>query len=238
MRFARTVTRTEARQWGRVTVVAGGVVLVVTGLLGWWLSGDGAGTPDASSFGGHQARTLATTTTPAGPSSPPATRPAPPPGPRSTPAAEPGRGPVRELRLPAHGLRVPVVPVGVAPDGSMQIPEDVATAGWYRFGPAPGDRRGSTVLSGHINDRDQGVGAFAVLASVTEGEPVLVTLAGGRVLRYRVVARERFDKAAVPMGRIFDRGGAPRLTLVTCGGAFDRSSGNYRDNIVVTAVPA
>jgi sortase (surface protein transpeptidase) len=132
---------------------------------------------------------------------------------------------------------VPVVPVGVAADGSMEVPENVATAGWYRFGPAPGEQHGSVVLSGHINDRDQGVGAFAVLADVAEGEPVRVTMADGRVLDYRVVARERFDKSVVPMGRIFDRSGAPRLTLVTCGGAFDRASGNYRDNIVVTAVP-
>ena len=29
-----------------------------------------------------------------------------------------------------------------------------------------------------------------------------------------------------------------RLVLVTCGGPFDQAAGHYRDNIVVTAVPA
>ena len=28
-----------------------------------------------------------------------------------------------------------------------------------------------------------------------------------------------------------------KLAVVTCGGAFDRKTGSYRDNIVVTAVP-
>ncbi|WP_459723657.1 hypothetical protein [Actinophytocola sp. KF-1] len=35
---------------------------------------------------------------------------------------------------------------------------------------------------------------------------------------YRVIVRERFDRAVVPMDRIFERDGPPRLTLVTCGG--------------------
>ena len=228
---ARPRRRVTTRLPRRAVVVAGGAALALTGLVGlaaWWVAGDAAQPP---SFGGERARALVTTT-PASGTVPSTTTSAPPP----TRAAA-ARVAIRELRLPAHGLRAPVVPVGVTPDGSMEIQEDVATAGWYRFGPAPGDRQGSVVLSGHINDRDQGVGAFAVLADVAAGEPVTVTLADGRVLDYRVVARERFDKGVVPMARIFDRTGPPRLTLVTCGGAFDRSSGNYRDNIVVTAVP-
>ncbi len=34
------------------------------------------------------------------------------------------------------------------------------------------------------------------------------------------------------------RRGRPRLVLVTCGGPFDRVAGHYRDNVVLTAVPA
>jgi hypothetical protein len=40
------------------------------------------------------------------------------------------------------------------------------------------------------------------------------------------------------MARYFARGGAPRLTLITCTGPFDRRTDGYRDNLVVTAVPA
>jgi hypothetical protein len=49
------------------------------------------------------------------------------------------------------------------------------------------------------------------------------------------VARETYQKTAIPLDRYFGRDGALRLTLITCGGPFDRASGSYRDNVVVTA---
>ena len=45
------------------------------------------------------------------------------------------------------------------------------------------------------------------------------------------------SKAALPTN-IYTRTGSPKLVLVTCGGPFDAKIGHYRDNIVVTAVPA
>jgi hypothetical protein len=48
---------------------------------------------------------------------------------------------------------------------------------------------------------------------------------------------ERVAKAELPLDQIFARDGAPRLTLVTCGGAFNRATSGYTDNVVVTAEP-
>jgi hypothetical protein len=36
---------------------------------------------------------------------------------------------------------------------------------------------------------------------------------------------------------VFAVGGPPRLVLITCGGAFDRRTRNYADNVVVVAEP-
>jgi hypothetical protein len=55
------------------------------------------------------------------------------------------------------------------------------------------------------------------------------------VVRYTVAAREIYRKTAIPLDRYFARDGAPRLTLITCGGPFDRATGHYRDNVVITA---
>ncbi len=41
-----------------------------------------------------------------------------------------------------------------------------------------------------------------------------------------------------PLDELFRRDGAPRLTLITCGGPFLPESGSYRDNVVVVAEPA
>jgi hypothetical protein len=55
--------------------------------------------------------------------------------------------------------------------GEMAVPEDVRETGWYRFGPAPGSGAGSSVVSGHVDDRVQGRGAFYRLVDLAVGEP-------------------------------------------------------------------
>ena len=59
--------------------------------------------------------------------------------------------------------------------------------------------------------------------------------ASGR-LTYVVQAVRSYPKAALPV-EVFDRSGAPRLVLITCGGSFDRRTRHYADNIVAYAVP-
>ena len=142
-----------------------------------------------------------------------------------------------EGRLPTLGVVSPVRPIGVERTGELEIPEDVRTVGWYRFGPRPGDARGSAVLSGHVDSAEQGRGAFGRLGELGPGDPVLVRLSDRKTWRYRVVAREKWPKTATPLDRLFARGGAPRLTLVTCGGGFREDISSYTDNIAVTAVP-
>ncbi|MGZ8750736.1 MAG: class F sortase, partial [Pseudonocardia sp.] len=163
---------------------------------------------------------------------PPVTVPAP-----EVASAQPAPAPPVRVRLPALGVDAPVAPVGVDDRGRMEVPFDVDTVGWYRFGPGPGSAEGSAVLSGHVDDRDQGYGAFHRLGDLAPGDPVAVELGDGGVLGYRVEAVTRMPKSDLPTGEVFDRGGAPRLTLVTCGGPFDYGENGYRENVVVVARP-
>jgi Sortase domain len=158
-----------------------------------------------------------------------------PVAPAPIPATEPAP-PVR-VRLPALEVDAPVAPVGVDDRGRMEVPLSVATVGWYRFGPGPGAAAGSAVLSGHVDDRDQGYGAFHRLADLAPCDPVLVDLADGGAVSYRVETVTRMPKTDLPVGEVFDRGGAPRLTLVTCGGPFDYGAHGYTQNVVVVARP-
>ena len=143
--------------------------------------------------------------------------------------------PVR-LAVPALGVDSAVDPVGVEPDGRMTIPAEVDRVGWYRFGPAPGDD-GSAVIAGHVDDREQGLGAMAPLRDAAVGDTVVVTDAAGTSARWRVVSRELIQKQALPLDRLFAREGPARLTLITCGGPFLAEFGSYRDNVVVVAEP-
>ena len=156
---------------------------------------------------------------------------------KPTVAPAPVRPPVR-LRIPAIGVDAPVGPVGINDRGEMAIPEQVSDIGWYEYGPAPGATQGSAVLSGHVDSAQQGLGAFSRLGDLKAGDVITVTDAAGRQLTYRVVGKEAFDKKTVPLADLFSRSGAARLTLITCGGAFDSAALSYVDNIVVTALPA
>jgi sortase (surface protein transpeptidase) len=126
--------------------------------------------------------------------------------------------------------------VGVQPDGQMTLPDDVDRVGWYRFGPAPG-ADGSAVLAGHVDDREQGLGALAPLRESEVDDEVVVTDSAGTATRWRVVSRELIQKQVLPLDRLFAREGPPRLTLITCGGPFLPEFGSYRDNVVVVTEP-
>jgi sortase (surface protein transpeptidase) len=149
------------------------------------------------------------------------------------PARDPA--PVR-LRIDAIGVNAAVVPVGVAGrSGTTEVPQDVGTVGWYRFGPTPG-QEGSSVLLGHVDDRAQGPGAFFRLVQVGPGDSVVVTAADGTRWVFEVVARRSYPKNGLPPS-VFDRLGRPSVALVTCGGDFDWRTRTYSDNVVVFAVP-
>jgi hypothetical protein len=151
------------------------------------------------------------------------------------PTAAASNRPVR-VRIDRLGVTATVVPVGVDKAGDVVIPTSVDTVGWYRFGPALGDP-GSVVVAGHVDSAEQGDGAFARLRELEPGDRVVVTGSSGRPATFRVVSREEYPKATIRLDRYFTADGPSRLTLMTCGGPFDRRTGHYRDNVVVTALP-
>ncbi len=149
-----------------------------------------------------------------------------------------GAVPPVELAVPALGITVPVDPVGVQPDGQMEIPPLAERAGWYRFGSAPGEPDGTAVIAAHVDSvASAGLGPFARLPDAEVGQVVDVTLADGSARQYAVVSVERRAKPEIEWSGVFVRDGRPRLVLVTCGGTFQRDVGHYADNVVVTAEP-
>jgi len=140
------------------------------------------------------------------------------------------------VRIPDRRRDARVDPVGVNPKtNDFEVPPAVDLVGWYRYGPGLEATAGSVVIAGHVDSAEQGAGAFFKLRSLEPGARIEVTGADGAVRAYRVVGRETYAKSAIPLEKYFARDGAPRLTLITCGGPFDRGARSYRDNVVVTA---
>ena len=114
----------------------------------------------------------------------------------------------------------------------MEVPA-VDLAGWYELGPRPGEA-GPAVIVGHVDSRD-GPAVFFRLGRLHRGDRILVGQQGGTARSFVVERVERRPKGALPVQRIWARARRPVLRLITCGGTFDRSSGHYRDNVIVYA---
>jgi sortase (surface protein transpeptidase) len=153
----------------------------------------------------------------------------------TTPAEE--VAPAR-LKIPSLDLDATVAAVGVdAKTGDFDVPPSVDRVGWYKFGPGQSAEAGSIVVAGHVDSADQGKGAFFKLRGMEPGQQITLTGPDGADRDFEVVGREIYRKTRIPLDKYFARDGAPRLTLITCGGPFDSKTGHYRDNIVVTAEP-
>jgi Sortase domain len=156
-------------------------------------------------------------------------RPAPLPGPLAAPAPT-------AVTLPGTPHPVPLVPVGVLPNRALELPDRPSVLGWYAAGAVPGEPGGTVVVAGHVDSAEFGAGPLRGLLDLRTGDPVEVTDAAGGTHRYAVASRTTYRKADLPT-ELFRPDGPPQLALVTCGGAFDRRTGQYADNVVVIAAP-
>jgi hypothetical protein len=141
--------------------------------------------------------------------------------------------PPARVEIPAMGVSSALVRLRLGPDGRLQAPADYGTAGWYTGGPSPG-QTGPAVIAGHL-DSERGPAVFYRIGTLRPGEAVLVVLADGTRLRFVVTGVARYPKDAFPTQAVYGPTPYPALRLITCGGSFDRSSGRYRDNVVVSA---
>jgi LPXTG-site transpeptidase (sortase) family protein len=202
-------------------VVAASLVAIALGLAGCAPAGPGSAAPGAT----------ASTAPPPAPSAP-----AVPVAP-ATPAPARVAVPPVAVTVPSVDVAVPVIEVGVDDVGAMELPVDPAVAGWYRFGADPSLGEGSTVISAHVDAPAYPIGPFSRLRELAAGAEVTVDDASGAAHRYAVESVAYYRKTDLPVDDLFAREGEPRLVLITCGGAFDPSTGRYEDNVVTVARP-
>lgn len=139
------------------------------------------------------------------------------------------------IRIPALGVDAEVVDVGLGKTGNMAVPYTFAQAGWYRYGPKPGEL-GSAVLDGHV---DNGLGVPAVfykLGELKPGDDIYIDTKAGGTLHFKVAETAAYDVADVPLEKVFNRSDAPRLNLITCEGDWVQSQKMYNERRVVYAV--
>ena len=148
------------------------------------------------------------------------------------PAALEASAPVR-VRIPALGVTSGIVELGLDGKGSLQVPQDAQVAGWFEGGPTPGEV-GGAVLAGHV-DWHGARGAFYGLLELRAGDRIVVDRADGTVATFSVDRVEEHRKSDFPTEAVYGDIDHAGLRLITCGGAFDEDTGDYRDNVIVFA---
>ncbi len=209
--------------WAVVTAAAAlsvGAWMTVTGL-------DGHAAAPGSHVSGSARPPAAAASAPSVAASPPASASAHPPAPLA-----PSR-PVR-VRVPAAGVDTgPVLELGLAADGTVQVPseEQADRIGWYREGVTPG-QTGPAVLIGHY-DTARGPAVMRDVARVEPGDTITVDRADGSTAVFAVTDLQQVDKRHFPTQRVYGDTAAPELRLITCGG--DLRDGHRPDNIILYA---
>jgi sortase family protein len=155
------------------------------------------------------------------------------PPPRAFPVLEPSR-PVR-LTIPAIKVAAPVLLVGLAKDGSVDVPplKRHNEAGWFEAGPTPG-QFGPALIVGHA-DTHTGPSVFHNLGKMKPGQRIEVERRDHSIAVFQVNSVEHFGKNKLPIQRVYGDYSRPSLRLMTCGGTWLGGTQGYSDNVVVFA---
>ncbi|UWE07674.1 class F sortase [Actinacidiphila bryophytorum] len=141
--------------------------------------------------------------------------------------------PVR-LQIPAIGVDTPVMQLGLAADGTVEVPPITAhdRAGWYRNSPTPG-QTGPSVILAHVTVGRYGDGVFRDLARLRQGDRITARLENGTAPEFTVTAVRTVAKSEFPTDAVYGDVDRPELRLITCGGP--RTGDGYLDNVIVFA---
>jgi LPXTG-site transpeptidase (sortase) family protein len=136
------------------------------------------------------------------------------------------------LIVPDIGLRAPIVPIEIAPDGVLTPPSDVHEVGWWQRSAKPGSTTGQTLITGHTVHT--GGGVMNELGDLRPGALIRIRTPRGTVdyqatKVFIYTKAELADHAEQLFGQDRQHG---RLVLVTCTGW---TGHDYTSNIIVFA---
>jgi sortase (surface protein transpeptidase) len=140
------------------------------------------------------------------------------------------------ISIPAIAINSSVISVGKNTDGTLQTPgaQQYNKAAWYHESAAPG-QLGSSVIEGHLDYIHKGPAVFFRLGELKPGDKISVEREDGMTATFIVYELDTYKKDTFPTARVYGTTGEPVLVLITCGGEFSHSSGEYDSNVVVFA---
>jgi LPXTG-site transpeptidase (sortase) family protein len=138
-----------------------------------------------------------------------------------------------KVALPSLGVEAPIVKVGVDQAGLMVVPKNARDVAWLDQGEIPLGPTQNVVLAGHIN-YSRRAGSFSRVQNMRPGDIVTLSM-GGKTWQYRVQWTCLFDRQTTQAARIMGYTENPSVTLISCGGVFDRRARTHNKRVAVRA---
>jgi LPXTG-site transpeptidase (sortase) family protein len=134
------------------------------------------------------------------------------------------------IRIAAIAVDAPVAGVGLLPDGSMGVPNNLWIGAWLSSGPRPG-QAGNAVIAGHRGIGSPGL--FGHLENVRPGDRIRVSDASHGELVYEVTRVALLDLSVDSQMQVFGPTTQQQLVLITCFGQYSRTTQTYDHRLVV-----
>lgn len=141
------------------------------------------------------------------------------------------------IDIPAINVSSGLQDLGVTSSGAIQVPQPGPSyneAAWFDGSPTPGET-GPSIIEGHIDSAATGPSVFFSLGALKPKDTVRVTLADGIVAVFTVTGVREYAKSKFPTATVYGNTDFAALRLITCGAAFDYTTGHYLSNTVVFA---
>jgi sortase A len=139
--------------------------------------------------------------------------------------------PVR-LKIPKIGVDSAVIPVGLTPDGAMDVPKDPAKVAWFNLGQLPGET-GNAVIAGHYNWIKNKPAIFYNLHKLNKGDKIYIEDERGAIVTFIVSEIRIYGKDEDASDVFGSSDGKARLNLITCTGTWNKAEKIYSDRLIV-----
>ena len=144
--------------------------------------------------------------------------------------------PFNPIRPPSR-MRIPGIGVDAAVEqvGFLAVPQDPKDVAWFQTGSAPGEP-GTATFDGHLDWIGFKPAVFWDLAKVHAGDEIDIVGPDGQKQAWTVDLTASVPYTSIPPDWLYARDGPPRISLITCDGAW--SGQIYTNRLLVRAVPA
>ncbi len=140
----------------------------------------------------------------------------------------------RKIQIPSVGIDACIQRVGIDQHNAMAVPDNIHLAGWYVGSAQPG-QKGVSVISGHVLGRYADA-VFKDLQDLAAGSNIRIEMGDGTWHEFTTLATHQYsvDETVKQQFRQVENVDS-QLTLITCGGIYDRQTQSYDKRIVVRA---